>query len=176
MVRKISVKETGAKGDGITDDTEAFRVALMQEGKVHVPDGVYVISGALPVSRLCRGISSDRGGGIILAKHPEWGLDFPRYFRSAIIAPSTVSYRLKCAAVHWAIKLCAKVGYIPGWLHRWRATILPVTEFCISHLTVIGMRSAKRSGIISIESLDPHLQFYIHGNHFIQAPLGGKDG
>lgn len=173
MDRKISVKETGAKGDGITDDTEAFRVALMREGEVYVPYGAYVISGALPVSRLCRGISSDCGGGIILAKHPEWGLDFPRYFHSAIITPTTISYRLKCAAILCAIKVCAKVGRVPDWLWRWRATTLPVTDFFISHLTVVGMPATKRSGItvgvISIDDLDPHLQFYLHGTHFITA-------
>ncbi len=83
-----SVKDYGAKGDGITDDTGAFRRALMQEGEVTVPDGMYVITGELPVSRLCQGISSDRCGGIILARHPEWGYDFARYFRSTIIVPT----------------------------------------------------------------------------------------
>ena len=172
MFRKISVKETGAKGDGITDDTDAFRLALMQEGEVHVPNGMYVISGALPVSRLCRGISSDRGGGTILARHPEWGYDFPRYFRSAIIVPTTVSYRLKCTAVRCAIKLFAKVGHnIPDWLYRWRARFLPVTEFYISHLTITGAEPTKQSGPsiggIFLKSLDPHLQFTVHHNHFM---------
>jgi hypothetical protein len=171
MIKKISVKETGAKGDGITDDTEAFRLALMQEGEVHIPDGMYVITDALPVSRLCRGISSDRQGGIILAKHTEWGYDLARYFRSTVIVPTTVSYRLKCAAVRWAIKLCAKAGRIPDWLCRWRARLLPVTEFYISHLTVIGEEPTKQLGPsiggIFLKSLDPHLQFTVHGNHFM---------
>ena len=182
MIKKISVKEIGAKGDGITDDTKAFRLALMQEGEVHIPDGMYVITDALPVSRLCRGISSDGGGGIILALHPEWGYDFPRYFRSAIIVPTTVSYRLKCAAVRWAIKLCAKVGRIPDWLYRGRARLLPVREFYISHLTIIGAKPTKQLGPsiggIFLKSLDPHLQFTVHGNHFMTndwwAGLKGK--
>ena len=171
MFRKISVKETGAKGDGITDDTEAFRLALMQEGVVHVPDGMYVISGALPVSRLCRGISSDKRGGIILAKHPEWGYDFPRYFHSAIIVPTTVSYRLKCAAVQKAIKLCAKIGRVPGWLDRWWVSLLPVTKFWIANLCIRGSlptdhRDGPGMGGISFASHNPHLRFTIVGNHF----------
>ena len=52
MFRKISVKETGAKGDGITDDTEAFRLALMQEGEVHVPDGMYVVTDLVKVMKV----------------------------------------------------------------------------------------------------------------------------
>ena len=166
-----SVKAYGAKGDGITDDTEAFRLALMQEGEVHLPDGMYVISGALPVSRLCRGISSNRGGGIILAKHPEWGYNFARYFHSAIIVPTTVSYRLKCAAVRWAIKLFAKVGRIPGWLDRWRASLSPVTDFRIANLCIRGnlptdYRDGPGVGGLSFASLDPHLRFTVVGNHF----------
>lgn len=171
MIRKISVKTTGAKGDGITDDTEAFRLALMQAGEVHVPDGMYVISGALPVSRLCLGISSHRLGGVILAKHPEWGYDFPRYFRSAIIVPTTVSYRLKCATILWAIKLCAKMGRIPDWLDRWRADLMPVTEFKIANLCIRGNlskepRDGPGMGGVSLVSADPHLRFTIVGNHF----------
>lgn len=185
MIRKISVKDFGAKGDGITDDTEAFRRALMQEGEVFVPDGMYVVSGDLPVSRSCQGIYSDMCGGIILARHPKYGSDFPRYFHSAIIVPTTVSYRLKCAAIHLAIKWCARVGRIPEWLYRWRETILPATEFRISYLTIVGAAPSERSsitiGVISIGDLDPHLQFYIHGNHFmsdayfLRALEGKKD-
>ena len=171
MSRKISVKETGAKGDGITDDTDAFRLALMQEGEVHVPDGMYVISGALPVSRLCQGISSDKRGGIILAKHPEWGYNFVRYFHSAIIVPTTVSYRLKCAAVQKTIKLCAKIGRVPDWLDRWRVSLLPVTDFRIANLCIRGSlptdhRDGPGMGGVSFASLDPHLRFTIVGNHF----------
>lgn len=174
MSRKISVKETGAKGDGITDDTEAFRLALMQEGEVHVPDGMYVISGALPVSSLCRGISSDKRGGIILAKHPEWGYDFPRYFRSAIIVPTTVSYRLKCAAIRWAIKPFAKVGRIPDWIHNLREQELPVTPFFISRLTVVGAEPDTAFGGPRWAAWDQHISFYVTYNAFMTEEWWNK--
>ena len=179
MHRKISVKETGAKGDGITDDTEAFRLALMQEGEVHLPDGMYVINGALPVSRLCRGISSDRQGGIILARHPEWGYDFARYFRSTVIVPTPTSYRLKCAAVQWLIKVCAKMGRVPDWLDRWRMSLLPVTDFRIANLCIRGSlptdhRDGPGMGGISFASLDLHLRFTIVGNYFQSDVLDAK--
>lgn len=47
----------GAKGDGITDDTEAFRNALTNEKVVYVPKGVYCISDTIQVGR--------RGYGLI---------------------------------------------------------------------------------------------------------------
>jgi hypothetical protein len=166
-----SVKDYGAKGDGITDDTGAFRRALMQEGEVTVPDGMYVITGELPVSRLCQGISSDRCGGIILARHPEWGYDFARYFRSTIIVPTTVSYRLKCAALEWAIKICAKAGRIPDWLYRWKVQLMALPKFYIKHLTIIGVDPATHSGSskggIYVKSHYPHVLFTIYGNHFM---------
>ena len=174
----ISVKQCGAKGDGITDDTEAFRLALMQEGRVHVPDGMYVITDALPVSRLCRGISSDSGGGIILARHPEWGYDFARYFRSTVIVPPTVSLRLKCAALQWAIKICAKAGHIPDWLHRWKVKLMALPEFHIKHLTVVGAKPAEHTGSsiggIYYKSHDPYLLFTVYGNHFMTEEWWNK--
>ena len=178
MLRKISVKETGAKGDGITDDTEAFRLALMQEGEVHLPDGMYVINGALPVSRLCRGISSDRQGGIILARHPEWGYDFARYFRSTVIVPTPTSYRLECAALKVAIKICVKAGHTPDWLHRWKVKTIALPEFYIKHLNIIGaMPAAHRGGGIGgiyYKSHDPYLQFTVYGNHFMTEEWRSK--
>lgn len=51
----LSVKAFGAKGDGATDDTQAFKDALasaVTSGGAHllIPDGTYVISEALSVS------------------------------------------------------------------------------------------------------------------------------
>jgi hypothetical protein len=49
-----SVREHGAKGDGVTDDTEAFRRALStvgERGAVLVPAGRYVISDVLEINR-----------------------------------------------------------------------------------------------------------------------------
>ena len=165
------VTKYGAKGDGKADDTEAFRLALMQEGEVYVPLGMYVITGDLPVSRLCRGISSDRGDGIILARHPEWGFDIGRYFRSEIIVPTTTSYRLKSAAIEWAIKLSAKAGRIPNWLQNMRAQELPVTDFEISGLTVVGVEPVKLPGVsvggLCYEAWDKHIWFNVFHNQFM---------
>lgn len=43
----VSVREFGAKGDGETDDTEAFRAAIVAHDKVFLPSGNYVLSGEL---------------------------------------------------------------------------------------------------------------------------------
>ena len=49
----VSVKDFGAKGDGTTDDTEAFQKALdsfgQQGGTVYAPRGVYLFKGSLNV-------------------------------------------------------------------------------------------------------------------------------
>lgn len=43
----INVRSLGAKGDGATDDTEAFRKAIAGHRAVYVPSGFYVISDTL---------------------------------------------------------------------------------------------------------------------------------
>ena len=43
----VSVKDFGAVGDGVADDTAAFTVALSSENVVHVPVGVYRITSSL---------------------------------------------------------------------------------------------------------------------------------
>lgn len=62
FVYAFNVKEMGAKGDGITDDTEAFQTALNKlkiinnvatrfGGTVFVPSGKYVIKGNLTIPK-----------------------------------------------------------------------------------------------------------------------------
>ncbi len=50
---KMNVKDFGAVGDGIVDDTEAFLKALkeMGEGVLRVPQGRYRITNVLPITR-----------------------------------------------------------------------------------------------------------------------------
>lgn len=43
----VNVRQFGAKGDGQTDDTEAFREAIRQHDVVYVPQGWYVVSETL---------------------------------------------------------------------------------------------------------------------------------
>lgn len=63
---RINVKEQGAKGDGVTDDTAAFREALRtvgEGGAVFVPAGRYVITDVLEITRsgvVLRGEGPDR--------------------------------------------------------------------------------------------------------------------
>lgn len=49
----VSVRDFGAKGDGRTDDTAAFREALSQveAGTIEIPAGRYVITGLLEITR-----------------------------------------------------------------------------------------------------------------------------
>lgn len=41
--RLITVKDYGAKGNGVTDDTEAFNLALGSSSSVFIPEGVYLV-------------------------------------------------------------------------------------------------------------------------------------
>jgi hypothetical protein len=43
----VNVRSLGAKGDGVTDDTEAFRKAIAGHRAVYIPSGFYVISDTL---------------------------------------------------------------------------------------------------------------------------------
>lgn len=48
----VSVKDFGAKGDGSTDDTAAFNLAIASgAGAIYIPSGTYVLSSPITVSR-----------------------------------------------------------------------------------------------------------------------------
>jgi hypothetical protein len=44
VVSVFNVKDFGARGDGITDDTASFVAALATGGKVYAPDGTYLVN------------------------------------------------------------------------------------------------------------------------------------
>ncbi len=43
----VNVKDFGAKGDGVTDDTAAIQDALNTGGDVYIPEGVYIVTSLL---------------------------------------------------------------------------------------------------------------------------------
>ncbi|MBE3096481.1 MAG: gluconolaconase, partial [Planctomycetes bacterium] len=43
----VNVRSLGAKGDGVTDDTAAFRTAIAEHRAIYLPSGYYVISDTL---------------------------------------------------------------------------------------------------------------------------------
>lgn len=46
----VSVKDFGAVGDGVTDDTAAFQAAIDSKKSLYIPDGIYLISSTLTVT------------------------------------------------------------------------------------------------------------------------------
>lgn len=60
----VSVKKFGARGDGVTDDTQAFQTAIRHgKGSIEIPPGRYVISDVLEIKRsgvVLRGTGADQ--------------------------------------------------------------------------------------------------------------------
>jgi hypothetical protein len=48
----VSVKDFGAKGDGVTDDTAAIQVAINSNRAIYLPEGTYKITSTVNASRL----------------------------------------------------------------------------------------------------------------------------
>lgn len=46
----VSVKDFGAVGDGVTDDTAAFQAAIDSKKSLYIPDGIYLISSTLTIT------------------------------------------------------------------------------------------------------------------------------
>lgn len=69
---EINIRDFGAKGDGVTDDTEAFKQAGLSGVKVIVPEGRYIINDTVQLSSntklIGRGVNSvliGQQGGIL---------------------------------------------------------------------------------------------------------------
>jgi hypothetical protein len=45
LAQTISVKDFGAKGDGVTNDTAALRAALSASSNIYFPPGIYIVDG-----------------------------------------------------------------------------------------------------------------------------------
>lgn len=59
----INVKDYGAVGDGINDDTEAFENALANGGCIYVPNGSYIVSKPLAISKVFTVLIGSSAGG-----------------------------------------------------------------------------------------------------------------
>jgi hypothetical protein len=47
----VNIKDLGAKGDGVSDDTAVFKAALKEHSKIFVPRGIYMISDTLVLGK-----------------------------------------------------------------------------------------------------------------------------
>ena len=65
MEEWVNIKDFGAKGDGETDDTKAFRDAIAKHKVIYVPQGFYRISGTIKLAP----------GTRLIGLHP-WGTQF----------------------------------------------------------------------------------------------------
>lgn len=60
----INVKDFGAKGNGVEDDTVAIQNAINQKGSIYFPDGTYLISSPLSIISEVKGIVLSSGATI----------------------------------------------------------------------------------------------------------------
>tara|TARA_R110000822_G_scaffold37180_5_gene104238 strand:- start:1502 stop:3331 length:1830 start_codon:yes stop_codon:yes gene_type:complete len=60
----VSVKDFGATGDGVTDDTVAFTAAIASSHRVLVPDGTYMLTSQLTINPMLTQMIGD--GGVTL--------------------------------------------------------------------------------------------------------------
>lgn len=74
----VNVMDFGAKGDGTTDDTEAFRKAIAASEKVFVPKGNFKLTGTLELKQKTRLFSYSRSFtsiGVPKTPRVEWWLE-----------------------------------------------------------------------------------------------------
>jgi hypothetical protein len=67
----VNVRDLGARGDGVTDDTAAFRAAVAGVDKpvtVYIPDGVYVLSETIAWPRWRTLVGESRDGTVLKLK------------------------------------------------------------------------------------------------------------
>lgn len=76
----VNVRDYGAKGDGTTDDTEAFQNAISARKRVYVPEGVYCISKTLELQNGSRFF-----GAGIYTPHSASNIKLPEYVKGATI-------------------------------------------------------------------------------------------
>lgn len=91
----VSVRRFGARGDGATDDTQAFRKAIAASDDVFVPKGKYLVTGELklrPNTRLFGLSSSLCSVGAVASKGRDWQRDTsPGAF--SLVAPTGADAR-----------------------------------------------------------------------------------
>lgn len=83
----VSVKDFGAVGDGITDDTDALTLAHNSEYKIYYPEGTYLITNPIPLKSFHRIIGEPSESYI------DWANDYQQQSPSYAGKASVIQYK-----------------------------------------------------------------------------------
>jgi len=87
----VSVKQFGATGDGLTDDTAAFAAAALTGKSIHIPYGDYIISSPVTFSAGLHGDGADDGQSHIILTGTgqlvvgDWQAEWSGFFVSSAV-------------------------------------------------------------------------------------------
>lgn len=181
----VNVKDHGAKGDGVTDDTAAFAAALAAGDEVLVPPGQYILGSTVtvPTGKHLRGAWSS-----IYTAAPTWGA---RLRRPAAAAASTdpvltlaVNAKVTELSVQGASNTTAQHN---GIKCGGRNVIRDVTvSHCLNGIDgdykgVIRVDNCQlhdnvQSGLIAtVDSIIVNSYFNVNGTHGINLQAGAND-
>lgn len=175
----VNIRILGAKGDGVTDDTEVFQTALAQYRCVYVPAGTYKLSGTLTIRDACR-----------LELNTDTVLDFTQMSENCIAmkmsaylkgnhAVIKVPYGFSKNVIHVASSLDNSVTDVPPynkWDPQWK-TGRYITDICITkadsrgfHYSVDGTCNGTA---IYIEADSSAISTFIWGLSFSGIRIAG---
>ena len=121
LAETVSVRDFGAVGDGIADDTAAFQTALDQHSAVHVPPGIYRLDGEVQVRPRRRLTGAGRDATVIDARAAR-AFTFHRN-QGAYLVEATAASDWNRSAIGGMTVRMAKGG-IRAHGHEFRATNL----------------------------------------------------
>lgn len=121
LAETISVKDFGAVGDGVMDDSAAFQAALDQHSAVHVPPGIYRLDSEIQIRPRRRLFGAGRDSTVIDARGPR-AFTFHRNAAPFAVEPAASSDWNRSSLSAMTLRMAKGGVRVHG--HEFRATDL----------------------------------------------------